>query len=273
MIRKAIEEAATPPQHRQVQPQPRWTLKRLVQWVNEQFQLNCCRETVRKLLKRSGFSWKKARKLLNRANTQKRVEFLERLEQLFEQTIKQERLLIYMDEAHIHLDAGEGYGWSIRGERFWLSSCSPCRAKVSFYGVYLYNLAQVRLFAYNTADSLNTIDVLEQLREEFPSREIVLIWDGATYHRSALVKQAASDLGIELVPLPAYSPDFMPVEHLWQWLREDVTYHACYETKTQLIEQATDFVQHINTNPLAVADRLWVTTHLDPKVEKLRVST
>jgi hypothetical protein len=31
-------------------------------------------------------------------------------------------------------------------------------------------------------------------------------------------------LQIELVPLPGYSPDFMPVEALWRWLREDVTY-------------------------------------------------
>ena len=30
---------------------------------------------------------------------------------------------------------------------------------------------------------------------------------------------------IDLVPLPGYSPDFMPVEALWRWLREDVTYH------------------------------------------------
>ena len=273
MIRKALDNAATPPQQRQQPPQPRWTLKRLVKWVNDQFSLNCCRETVRKLLKRLGFSWKKARKLLNKANPEKRAEFLKRLEQLFEQTLKQERLLIYIDEAHIRLETGEGYGWSIRGERFWVSSCSPGRAKVSFYGVYLYNLAQVRLFAYDTADRPNTIDVFKQLRGELPDREIVLIWDGAPYHRSALLQQAASALEIELVPLPAYSPDFMPVEHLWHWLREDITYHTCYETKAELIEQVTDFARRLNAEPIAVADRLWVTTHLEPTVEKLRVST
>ncbi len=272
MIREALDDAATPPQQRQQKPQLRWTLKRLVKWVNNQFNLKCSRETVRKRLKRLGFSWKKARKLLNKANPEKRAEFLKQLEQLFEQTVKQDRLLVYIDEAHIRLDAGEGYGWSIRGERVWVSSSSPGRTKVSFYGVYLYNLAPVRLFAYDTADGLNTIDVLKQLRVEFPDRELVLIWDGASYHRSALVKQAASVLEIELVPLPAYSPDFMPVEHLWHWLREDVTYHTCYETKAELIEQVTDFARQLNAEPIAVADRLWVTTHLDPKIEKLRVS-
>ncbi len=85
--------------------------------------------------------------------------------------------------------------------------------------------------------------------------------------------RTASALEIELVPLPAYSPDFMPVEHLWHWLREDITYHTCYETKAELIEQVTDFARRLNAEPIAVAERLWVTTHLEPTVEKLRVST
>jgi crotonobetainyl-CoA:carnitine CoA-transferase CaiB-like acyl-CoA transferase len=43
----------------------RRTLKRLV--IHEQFLIDCCRDTVRKVLERLGFSWKKARKLLNKA--------------------------------------------------------------------------------------------------------------------------------------------------------------------------------------------------------------
>ncbi len=65
----------------------------------------------------------------------------------------------------------------------------------------------------------------------------------------------------------------MPVEHLWQWRREDVTYHACYDKKADLIAQVEDFRRRINANSLDVADRLWVTTHLQPEEEKLRVST
>ena len=40
-------------------------------------------------------------------------------------------------------------------------------------------------------------------------------------------------MGLE--PLP-YSLDFMPIEHLRQWLRENITYHAyCYENEAHLI--------------------------------------
>ncbi|MFM7907116.1 MAG: transposase [Microcystis sp.] len=51
---------------------------------------------------------------------------------------------------------------------------------------------------------------------------MTVIWDGASYHRAGIVKQAAEALDIPLQRLSGYSPDFMPVEHLWQWLREDV---------------------------------------------------
>ena len=102
---------------------------------------------------------------------------------------------------------------------------------------------------------------------------MTLIWDGAPYHRSGEVKTAIANLEIALEPLPAYSPDFMPVEHLWQWLREDLTYHICYEQEAELIAQFKQFEGRINADPLEIADRLWVTTHLKPEVEKLRVST
>jgi hypothetical protein len=39
-----------------------------------------------------------------------------------------------------------------------------------------------------------------------------------------------------------------------------------------LIAQLEQFQQEINATPYAVADRLWVKTHLDPEEEKLRVS-
>jgi transposase len=241
--------------------------------VKETFAIDCCRETLRKRLKELGFSWKKARKLLNKANPDQRAAFLKTLEELLDDALHERCLVVYLDEAHVHLDTDEGYGWSICGQRFWVSSSSPGLAKVSFYGVYLYNLGQVRIWPFERANQENTVEVLKRLRVEFPDVPIKLVWDGAPYHRAHVVREAAQTLDIGLVRLPAYSPDFMPVEHLWHWLREDVTYHTCYDRKADLIAQVDCFQARINADPIALADRLWVKSHLDPKEEKLRVST
>ncbi|MCY7408057.1 MAG: IS630 family transposase [Alkalinema sp. CAN_BIN05] len=273
VIRQALETAATPPQTRTEPALPCWTLKRLVLRLWEKFQIKCCRNTVRQVLKCLGFSWKKARKLLNKANTEKRLAYLEVLKGLMKKALDQDHLLVFTDEAHIHLDTDEGYGWSIKGERFWISSCSPGLKKVSFYGIYIYNLGQVRIWPYDRGNGVNTIDVLKRLRNEFPDRPMTVVWDGAPYHRSQAVFDVAAELNIDIQRLPAYSPDFMPVEHLWQWLREDVTYHTCFQSQTDLIKQVAVFQTQINQTSLAIVDRLWMKNHLVLTEEKLRVSS
>ena len=256
----------------QVPAPHRWTVKRLVAWVYDEFGQRVCRETIRKALKRSGLSWKKAKKLLGKADPKKRANFLESLKLLLKDATWDEHLLVYIDEAHIHQDADLGYGWSIQGERLWVPSSSPgLSAKVSFYGLYLYNEGQVRILPYDRANGENTVDVLQRLRREFPDRKIKLVWDGAPYHRSLLVRHAALDLKIDLIPLPGYSPDFMPVESLWHWLREEVTYFFCHKTSKELIDRVAQFQEDINRTPCEIADRLWVKDSLDPEVEKLRI--
>jgi transposase len=181
--------------------------------------------------------------------------------------------LVYLDEAHIHQDADLGYGWAERGQRRWVASSSPgLSAKVSFYGLYLYDEGAVRLWPYSRANGEHTIDVLRRLRAEHPDRALVVLWDGAPYHRARTVRDVAAALRIELMPLPSCSPDPMPVEALWRWLREDVTYHHCHATLDDLTRRVAAFQARINQEPRIPADRLWVKDRLDPEEEKLRFS-
>jgi transposase len=186
---------------------------------------------------------------------------------------RDQHLLVYVDEAHIHQDADLGYGWAERGERFLVASSSPgLSARVSFYGLYLYNDGPVRLWPDRRANGEHTIDVLRRLRAEAPERKLIVLWDGAPYHRAQAVREIATTLGIDLMPLPGYSPDLMPVEALWRWLREDVTYHHCHASAEDLTRRVATFEVRLNREPFVIADRLWVQDHLDPDEEKLRFS-
>ena len=135
--------------------------------------------------------------------------------------------------------------------------------------MYIYNLDQIQIFPYDRADSASTIDVLKYFRVEKPEVEIKLAWDGISYRRSQIVKEAAKVLDINLEPLPAYSPNFMPVE----WLRENVTYHTCCEHKAELIDNVKWFDSQINNIPLPIAHSLWVKTYFNLEEEKLQFST
>lgn len=271
-MRAAQHSAAAPPIEG-ADPAPRWTLRRLAIHVRQRFGRLVCRETIRAALHRLKRSWKKAKKLLGRADPAQRQVFVETLQGLLAGAQRDRHLLVYLDEAHIHQDADLGYGWAGRGERLWIASSSPgLAARVSFYGLYLYNEGQVRLWPYGRANGEHTVEVLRRLRAERPDHSLIVLWDGASYHRAKAVREAACDLGLRLVRLPGYSPDLMPVEALWRWLREDVTYHHCHTSLEDLTRRVSAFEAQINKDPLAVADRLWVKDQLDPEEEKLRFS-
>ena len=204
---RAAQGAAAAPPVDGADPPPRFTLKRLVAFVRERFGLSVCRETIRAALHRLALSWKKAKKLLGRADPEQRQAFIDRLQDLLAGAQRDRHLLVYLDEADLHQDTDLGYGWCARGERLWVASSSPgLSAKVSFYGLYLYNEGEVRLWPYARANGEHTIEVLRRLRAEVSDRKIILLWDGAPYHRAQAVRAQASDLNITLI-LSANSGD------------------------------------------------------------------
>src|ERR671938_385730 len=159
-----------------------------------------------------------------------------------------------------------GRPWRESGQRLWVASISPgLSAKLSFYGLYLYNEGQVRLWPFARANGEHTVELLRRLRAEWPDRKLLVLWDGAPYHRAKAVREAARALDITLMPLPGYSPDLMPVEELRHWLREDVTYHHCHASAEDLTRRVADFEVRLNRKPLVIADRLWVKDCLDPE--------
>ena len=175
--------------------------------MREQFGRRFCRETIRRALHRLKLSWKKAHKLLGRAKPEQREAFVAQIGALLDGARDERHHLVYLDEAHIHQDVDLGYGWGERGKRFQVASSSPgLKAKVSFYGLYLYNEGQVRIWPYDRAEGDNTIDVLRRLRAEIPTGKLIVLWDGAPYHRAKMVWSAAGSLGIHLLPLPGLQP-------------------------------------------------------------------
>ena len=130
----------------------------------------------------------------------------------------------------------------------------------------------MRLWPYSRANGDHTIDVLRRLRAAFPDEALIVLWDGAPYHRAKAVREAARALYITLMPLPGYSPDRMPVEELWHWLRQGGTYHHSQASAADLTRRGGDFEVRLNRDPFVIADRLWVKDHLDPEEEKLRFS-
>jgi len=69
------------------------------------------------------------------------------------------------------------------------------------------------------------------LLAHYPSK-IILIEDGAPYHKSKVVKEfkSANADRLTIESLPAFSPDYNPIEKLWKNTKRDATHMKYFKT-------------------------------------------
>jgi transposase len=233
------------------------------------------RTKLRTLLKQHGLRWKKCRKVLGKADPEKRQAFIAQFQPLFEEVCQQAAILIYVDEAHIHRDMDLGYTWAPTGEpAYRLSACAPLSDRINWYGAYNFTDGQCFIWNEGHCNKEHTVAFLDHVAEWLgdTDRPVTIIWDGAPWHRARIVQARAAALGFRLLPLPGYSPDLNPIEGLWKWLREEVTQNHSYTTMRDLFDACTAFIERVNLDPDALVKRLWPKFDLDPEFEKLLVS-
>jgi hypothetical protein len=97
---------------------------------------------------------------------------------------------------------------------------------------------------------------LQQLRANHPG-PLVVIWDNGPAHRGAEIREYLSTpgLALQLVPLPAYSPDFNPDEAIWDWAREEVTANTCLGTTVKVQEKVGEFFRGLVERTAEVEQR------------------
>ena len=204
----------------------------------------------------------------------RRAQFVQQLQELLVQGQQDDGpLVVFADEAHLHLDTDLGWGWAPRGQRLYVNSTSPpLSKKLTCFGFYALGATEpVRVWTTHWANAETTNQMLGALRDSYPDRRLLLVWDNVRYHHAKTVRSHADQLGIQLVYLPPYSPDLMPVERLWHWLRQQLTALHCHRDEDELRDRICGFQAQLNDEPSSVHGRLRPKTRLDPEEEKLRV--
>ncbi len=81
------------------------------------------------------------------------------------------------------------------------------------------------------------IEFLKQIMVHFKGN-IILVEDGAPYHKAGLVQEFVENTAgrLKIERLPAFSPDFNPIEKLWKNTKRDATHLKYFETFEALRE-------------------------------------
>lgn len=66
-------------------------------------------------------------------------------------------------------------------------------------------------------------EFLKEIKFRNPVKNIVVILDNFSSHRSKTTVDFAEEIGIELVFLPPYSPDINPIEYIWKSIKKVIS--------------------------------------------------
>ena len=250
-------------------------MKKLRRWLEQVIGYACSRTTLHRVLRAQRLSWKKCQKVLKKADPQRRAAFVQQFQELFARLCRRDIRLLYIDEAHLHRDMDLGYTWAPEGKPAWrLSGCASLAERINWYGAYDFSCGQCFIWNEGSCNQAHTIEFLHHVAAWMGDEpgEVVLIWDGAPWHKAKRVQAAASELGFTVVALPSYSPDLNPIEGLWKWMREEVTRNFCHASMRHLFDACKAFIDRVNADPQRLVSRFWPRFELDLEFEKFLVS-
>jgi len=134
-----------------------------------------------------------------------------------------------VDAAHFVMGGVMGSLWSKK--RLFIQTSSG-RQRLNVLGAI--NPLNQKLLKVVNEDYINAetvCELLHKIRKTHPDRRIPVkvVMDNARYQRYKRVEAEAKTLGIEIVWLPPYSPQFNLIERLWKFVKKTCLYSRDYQ--------------------------------------------
>lgn len=164
--------------------------------------------------------------------------------------------MLFLDECHLLWGDISGYGWSRRKARVDVEIKST-KQRQTYYGALDYLSKRFVVQQYSAGNEDNTLAFLQYLQSLFEdSTRLVVIWDGATYHRSAVVQEFLTQVNGSLPPelwkitcirLAPNAPEQNPVEDIWLQAKRFIRKYARLCKKFGAVKFLFELVTHCQT--------------------------
>ncbi len=195
-------------------------LKKVLQKIQEEWEIEVSTETIKRILRRFSLSWHRMRRDVG--GEQNPLEYQEKQAQLEElkQLDKQGKIdLYYLDETGFCLIPCVPYGWQNIGEYLALSSRRSRRLNV----LGIMNRKN-HLETYISTQSINSDVVIACIDTFFATvdKPTVIVVDRSSIHTSNAILDKIEEWferGITIFELPAYSPQLNLIEILWRFIK------------------------------------------------------
>jgi len=212
----------------------RWTAPQLARHLEEKLGIEVHPETVRRALRRLGFSWTRPRRRLPPTDGE---EYHRRMAKVVEAIgeVGTETTVLFEDETEIKRFPPLRRMWQPIGRQRTVDVPSS-NEDFAFYGVVDVLEGRVYTERYPKEISEHTISFLESVLAWTTGR-VLLVWDQARWHTSGKVSDWIDQHDrLEVLLLPPRSPETNPIEDLWREMKRAVA--ACLERSLDRLEKA-----------------------------------
>ena len=201
---------------------------------------------VRQFLKSLGMKPRRVGQIPAKADVTAQEDFKTgQLEPRLAEAKSGQRLVFFMDAAHFVFAPFLGVVWCF--ERLFVKAPSG-RQRLNVLAALnatTRDIFTVTNLTYITSETVCAL--LRLLAGAHPGVLITIVLDNARYQRCTLVQSLAQRLGIELLFLPAYSPNLNLIERFWKFVKKQCLYSKYYADHLSFqqaiitcIEQAPD---------------------------------
>lgn len=237
-----------------------WTAVLVQDLILTRFQGEYHPHYICNLLDQLGFSFQKARFVSDHLDEAARAQWLTATWPEIVRLARQTRaLILFGDEVSFAQWGSLSYTWAPKGQQPTVKT-SGRRQGYKVFG--LIEFFSGRLFWQGQIDRFNAESYIAFLTEVLAqtTEPLLLIQDGAKYHTCRATKDflAAHTDRLTKYQLPAYSPDFNPIEYLWRNIKKDAThlkYFPTFEALTEKVETTLRKVADLPASILALMGR------------------
>lgn len=214
----------------------------IVSYIAERWNIQYTVSGLNKWLHQHGFTYKKPKGVPHKADTDKQAAFVEKYKAL-KASLSEDEVLLFMDAVHPTQATKITSGWIRKGVDKVINTTGS-RTRMNIVGaIELADLSAAVFDQFKTVNSESIISFFKTVRRSYASKEIIhMILDGAGYHRSQEVVEAAEKLKIKLHYLPPYSPNLNPIERLWKVMNEHVRNNEYFATAKEFRQKINQFL-------------------------------
>jgi transposase len=255
-----------------------WNLQSIALAFEQEHKEFIGKSTVGRLLKKSGYTIRRARKVL----TSPDPDYREKVELLLNtlQNLKPGELFFFVDElGPLRVKKYGGRALVRKYEVLTYPQEQAHRGVIIMAGALSATTNQMTWIYSRSKDSSAMIDLMELLYNQYvTASKLYVTWDAASWHKSAMLvewldafntitKSTGDGPLIELVPLPTSSQFLDVIEAVFSGMKRAVIHHSDYrdvkEMKNAISIHFTERNAYFRENPRRAGNKIWEVDFFD----------